>query len=215
MLLVVSSDTPKILELCPPGCDFPASGVPQYPQNDSWVILDLSEGAPLARCGPSGVFIRSAQKPRPQLPCAAFSRGPTTCSTWEFKGIQWLIGSMTKGYIFCDMKQERPATQRSASTNESPSEGPILEVHLSSSRIVSQITAYRNVTLKWTPKPVQQCGSFPRNNDPGAEREHRGPIRPYSRGLEHNEGVWPSGTVQEWQTEGTVEPCHRGGGKRK
>ena len=72
-----------------------------------------------------------------------------------------------------------------------------MEGHLSSSRKVSQITAYRNVTLKWTPKPVQQRGSYPRNHLPGATRKHRGPIRHHRRRLEQNEGVRPSDPEQD------------------
>ena len=119
---------------------------------------------------------------------AASSRGPRTSSTWDFRGPRDLIRSMSNGCIFCDMKQERRAAQRFASTHESPSDGPVLEVHLSSSRIVSQITAYRNVPLKWTPKPVQQRSFHPRKHLPGAGRLHQGQMRRHRRRLECDGG---------------------------
>ena len=71
------------------------------------------------------------------------------------------------------------------------------------------IPAYSNVTLKWTPKPLQRSGSSPRTHNPGTERDRRGSIRHHGWRIEPIAGGGASGAALEGQTEGALNPCRR------
>ena len=71
------------------------------------------------------------------------------------------------------------------------------------------IAAFRNVPLKWTPKSLQRSGSSPRTHNPGTQGDRRGPIRHHGWRREPIAGGRASGTAQEGQREGAVNPCRR------
>ena len=135
--------------------------------------------------------------------CTGLSQGPTTSSTPEFGQMQ------DQGFHILwfetGRKSARAICFRFRITLWSSCVGgpPPLRSHSFS------IAAYRNVTLKWTPKPLQRSGSSPSTHNPGTERDRRGPIRHHRRRLEPHVGGRASGAVQEGQAEGAVEPCRQ------
>ena len=198
---------PPFLELSGAGCVFSVPGLPQYPPRRSWAISALSEAAVVAARGRFGFSPRSGEKRGRRMPCTGLPRGPATSSTPGF-------GQMQDQGLQILWFQTRKESDRAIrfplriTLGWSCLVGPPL---LLSQRF--SIAAYRHVTRQWTPKPLQWSGSSPRTHNPGTEGDRRGPVRHHRRRLEPNAGGGESGTAQEGQTEGAVEPCQDGNSK--
>ena len=197
---------PPFLELSGAGCVFSVPGLPHYPPRRSWAISALSEAAVVAACGRFGFSPRSGEKQVRRMPCTGLPRGPATSSTPEFGQVldHWLQlpWSETGKEIDRAIRFPLRITLRWSCLGGPP---PLR------SKFVNRCLQECHTGMD--PEALQRSGSFPRTHNPGTEGDRRGPVRHHRRRLEPNAGGGESGTAQEGQTEGAVEPCQDGNSK--